>query len=445
MASSFQRAMLKPVRLVPAAFLAVILFGTALLLLPVSHPGDVQVLPAIFTAVSATTITGLTTVDTATYWTPFGKAVIILLTQMGGYGIMSSATLLALIVRGRIQLSDTLVAQTETQTQTLGEVRRLLVRIGVLMASIEVAVGVVLGIRFWLAYGMGPFAALGHGLFYSCMSFTNAGFALHSDSIMGFVADPWVIVPMCLTVVIGSLGYPVLFELWLKRRRPDHWTVHTRITFYGWMLLLGVGIATFLWFEWTNPATLGPMAVTEKINASLAGGVMPRSGGFNIVDYAVIREETVLVTIILMFIGGGSAGTSGGIKVTTFILLSFVILSEIRGETDVTIAHRRISEATQRQALVVALISVGLVALGSMVIVSVTDLPLTPVVFESVSAFGTVGLSLGLTPRLDTSAQVVIMVLMFVGRVGTITVASALALRSHRRHYHLPEERPIVG
>lgn len=438
------RAMYKPVRLVPMAFLAVISIGSALLLLPVAHPGDVRPLAAVFTAVSATCITGLTVVDTATYWTPFGKVVILVLTQVGGFGIMSAASLLALLVRGRVALRSTLVAQAESQTQRLGDVVRLLKRIVILMGTIELVLGSWLSVRFWMR-GLDVLDALGNGFFYACMSFTNAGFANDTDSIMSFVSDAGLIWPMSFGVILGSLGYPVLFELVKRWRRPGTFTVHTRITFYGWLVLMVVGIITFIVFEWTNPATLGPMSVADKVNAAFAGGVMPRSCGFNIVDYAKIHEETVVVTIVLMFIGGGSAGTSGGLKVTTFFLLLFVILTEVRGEKDVTIAHRRIPEDTQRQALVVALLSVGAVTGSTILLVILTDLPLVPVVFDVVSAFGTVGLSLGITPELPPAGQILLMVLMFVGRVGTITAASALALRARRRHYRLPEESPIVG
>lgn len=439
-----QRALLRPVRAVPLAFLAVILIGTLLLMLPIAHPGEVRPLAAAFTAVSATCITGLAVVDTATYWTPFGQIVIVLLTQMGGFGIMSAATLLALLVRGKLDLSGSLAAQTERQAATLGEVRRVLVRIGLLMFVCEAVVAVVLTGEF-LRRGLGLLAALGHGIFFACMAFTNAGFSIKSDSLMPYVADSIIVWPMFAAVFIGSLGYPVIFELREKWRRPGHWSVHTRITFWGWLLLAAIGFVTFIVFEWTNPDTLGPMSVATKINAATAGAIMPRSGGFNAVDYAHIHDETVIVTIVLMFIGGGSAGTSGGLKVSTFFLLGFVILSEIRGEPEVTIAHRRIGNEVQRQALTVALLSIGAVTVGTIALVMTTELPLQAVVFDVVSAFGTVGLSLGITPQLGGEGQILLMGLMFVGRVGTVTVASALALRARRRHYSLPEERPIVG
>ena len=182
-----------------------------------------------------------------------------------------------------------------------------------------------------------------------------------------------------------------------------------------------------------------------KVLLGFFHAVMPRSGGFNAIDYAAARSETLAVTDMLMFIGGGSAGTAGGIKVTTFFLLGFVIWAEIRGEPDVTVSHRRVGNPAQRQALTVALLGVAAVAGGTLALLTLTAHSLDVVVFEAVSAFGTVGLSTGITAGLPPAAKLVLVILMFVGRVGTITVATALALRTRPRQFRLPEERPIVG
>ncbi|GMA41031.1 TrkH family potassium uptake protein [Mobilicoccus caccae] len=440
------KVMRRPVRLVPLAFLGVIAIGTLLLLIPATHhDGQVRPMVATFTAVSATCITGLTVVDTATYWTPFGQFIILLLTQMGGFGIMSIATLLAILVKGHIELSGTLVVQTETQTQSLGQARRVVLRIATSMLVAEAVAAVILTLRFHFTHGTEWPQAIWHGIWYAGMSFTNAGFALHSDSIMGFIADPLTIIVMSVTVFAGSIGYPVFWELLQKWRRPRNWSVHTRLSFYGFILLFVLTFAAFLIFEWDNPDTIGSFSVLEKVTAAIAGGVMPRSGGFNIVDYALIKDETTITTIVMMFIGGGSAGTSGGIKVSTFFLLAFLILAVARGERDVTVAHRRIGDETLRQAVTVALLAVACLVGGTMMLAILTNLPLPHVLFDVTSAFGTVGLSMGITPELPAGGQITLMVLMFLGRVGTFTAASALALRTATRHYHLPEERPIVG
>ncbi|MDO5628025.1 MAG: potassium transporter TrkG [Mobilicoccus sp.] len=435
----------RPVRLLPLTFLLVILIGTGLLLLPWTSTEQVPFMTAAFTAVSAACITGLTVVDTHTYWTPFGQGVILLLTQVGGFGIMSIATLLALLVKGHIELSRTLVVQAETKAQSLGQARSIVRRIAVSMFAAEAAAAVVLTARFRFGHGEDWLQAIWHGIWYACMTFTNAGFSLHAGSIRDFLGDPLLIWVMCATVFAGSLGYPVFWELMRSWRRPRDWSVHTRLTFYGFIALFVITFVAFLAFEWTNPDTLGDLTVGQKITAAVAGGVMPRSGGFASVDYGMITDETMITTLVMMFIGGGSAGTSGGIKVSTFFLLAFLILAVARGEKDVTVAHRRIGEETLRQAVTVALLAVACVVGGTMVLAMVTDLPLDQVVFDVTSAFGTVGLSMGITPGLPVEGQVTLMVLMFLGRVGTFTAASAIALRSSVRHYQLPEERPIVG
>ncbi len=445
---SVQRpGVLHPARIVPIAFISAVAVGTILLSLPFATPGPERppLLHAAFTSMSAVCVTGLTIVDTGTYWSHFGQAVILALIQVGGFGIMTLATLLGLMVGGRIRLTSTLVAQAESRTLNLGDVGSVLRRVAVTMLLFELVIAVVLTIRFRLAYDHDWASAAWHGLFHSVSAFNNGGFALYSDSITGFVGDGWITLPICIAVVTGAIGFPVLFELRRRWRRPGLWTVHTRLTVYGYALLFVIGTLAFLAFEWSNRATLGPLSLWEKTIAGITGGVMPRSGGLNNVDYSQITQETMAVNYVLMFIGGGSAGTAGGIKVTTFFLLGFVIWSEIRGERDTNIAHRRIGGPTLRQALTVALLGIAVIGAGTMTILLVTDLDLDVVLFDAISAFATVGLSSGIIPELPAAGHVTLMVLMYVGRVGTITVASALALKTRHHHYHLPEERPVVG
>lgn len=438
---------LHPARIVPIAFLAAITVGTVLLSLPAATPGPERppVLTAAFTSVSAVCVTGLTTVDTAAYWSTFGQVVILALIQVGGFGIMTLATLLGLLVGGRLRLRSSLIAKTETKSLNIGDVRHVVRRIAATILIFETAIAVLLTARFRIAYDETWGEALWHGVFHSISAFSNAGFALYSDNLIGFVDDVWIMFPICVAIIAGGLGFPVLFELWRQWRTPHRWTVHTRITVYGTLILLAIGTAAFMALEWSNIHTLGPLSSWGKTVAGITGGVVPRTAGFNTVDYGQITPETLAVNYALMFIGGGSAGTAGGIKVTTFFLLAYVIWSEIRGERDTNIAHRRISTGTLRQALTVALLGIGAIALGTMSILLATDLTLDVVLFEAISAFATVGLSTGITPDLPPSAQGTLMLLMYVGRVGTITVASALALKTRHHHYHLPEERPIVG
>ncbi|WP_245827927.1 TrkH family potassium uptake protein [Sinomonas mesophila] len=435
-----------PVRLIPLGFLGVIAIGALLLMLPLARvdPTGEAVMPALFTAVSATCVTGLITVDTPTYWTPFGHIVILCLIQLGGFGIMSLATLLTLLVRKSLGLRSQLLAQSETQALNLGDVGGILVRVARIMAIAEAAIAAVLAVRFW-QYHHDVGTALWHGLFHAISAFNNAGFALYSDSLIGFAADPWIILPICAAIVAGGLGFPVFAELRQHGLHPRLWSVHTRLTVYGTVGLLAVGTALFAVLEWNRPETLGPLSPEGRILGALAGGVFPRTAGFNSIDYGAAAPETLVITDVLMFIGGGSAGTAGGIKITTFLVLGFAIVNEVRGHDQVTIAHRSISPPVQRQALSVALLAVAAVIAGTFLLLVLTEHDLESVLFESISAFATVGMSTGITFHLPHGAQLVLMALMFIGRVGTITVASALAISTRQRLYRLPEERPVIG
>ncbi|GAB2770828.1 potassium transporter TrkG [Nocardioides salsibiostraticola] len=436
-----------PARIVPLAFLAAVVVGSVLLSLPSSTPGPTRppVLTAAFTSVSAVCVTGLTTVDTATYWSPFGQVVILGLIQVGGFGIMTLATMLGLLVVGKLRLKSSLIAQAETHALNIGDVRHVIRRVAITMLVFEVAFAAILTLRFRSRYDDTWGDAAWHGIFHSISAFNNAGFALYSDNLIGFVDDAWIMFPICVAVIAGGIGFPVLFELRRRWRTPRAWTVHTRLTVYGSLLLLVAGTGAFLALEWTNSGTLGGLTPWGKVVGGITGGVVPRTAGFNSVDYAEITPETMAVNFFLMFIGGGAAGTAGGIKVTTFFLLAFVIWSEVRGERDTNIAHRRIGSQTLRQALTVVLLALAAIATGTMAILLVTDYTLDVVLFETISAFATVGLSTGITPDLPPAAEITLMILMYVGRVGTITVASSLALRSRHRHFHLPEERPVIG
>ncbi|MBG6226319.1 potassium uptake TrkH family protein [Arthrobacter sp. CAN_A2] len=443
--AAFSSRVLTPVRLVPLAFAVVILLGAGVLELPAARASDsTDLMPALFTAVSAVCVTGLITVDPATFWSPFGQAAILAMIQVGGFGIMTLATLLALLVRKRLGIRSQLVAQSESHTVNFGDVRRVLIRVALIMGVVEGVTAVILTARFRIAYDDDLPTALWHGVFHAVSAFNNAGFSLFSDNLIPFVDDPWIIVPISIAIILGAIGFPVIIEL-LRRSPLSNWTIHTRLTVYGTLLLLAVGITLFAVFEWHRPETLGSLSTGGKLVAAIGGGVFPRTAGFNSINYGEAAPETLLMTDILMFIGGGSAGTAGGIKVTTFLVLGFAILNEIRGREQVTIGNRSISSSVQRQALSVALLGIGVVILGAVLLLMLTDYGLEQTLFESVSAFATVGMSTGITYDLPHSAQLVLMALMFIGRIGTITTAAALALNSKPVLYRLPEERPIIG
>ena len=441
-------ALQHPARIVPLAFLVAVAIGTALMMLPAARndPGHAPFVTALFTATSAVCVTGLSVVDTPSYWSGFGLVLITVLSQIGGFGIMTLATLLGLLVSRRLGLRTRLMAQAETAGLAQGNVGGVLIRVALVMLGAEAAISVVLLFRFWLGYDYSLGRAAWEAVFHAVQAFNNAGFALYSDSLVRFVSDWWICVPLALGVLLGSLGFPVMFELAREWRSPACWTTHTRLTVWGSALLSVVGFTVFLGFEWDNEKTLGPLDLSGKILAAFTQDIMTRSGGFNSIDLGAMNTETIAVTNGLMFIGGGSASTAGGIKITTFLLLAFVIWAEVRGEPDVVIGRRRIAEESQRQAITIALLGVALVAAGTLALIALTeDIPFDRALFEVTSAFATVGLSTGITGSLPPSAQVVLIILMYVGRVGTIAVGAAIALNTRPRHYRYPEERPIVG
>lgn len=436
-----------PARLVPLAFLAVIAVGTALLLLPIAREGSQAptVITALFTSTSAVSITGLASVDTPSYWSWFGEAVIAVLMQVGGFGIMTMASLLALVVSGRLRLTDRIATAAETKILGLGDVRKVVVRVAVIALCVESVVAIVLGLQFRYEYGYPVGKAIWHGIFHAVAAFNSGGFALYPDSLERFVTDAGVILPITIASLIGGIGFPVIVEVIRKTLKPSKWSLHSKITVLGTGVLLLIGFVFYLVIEWDNDRTLGEFGIWHKIQAAFVSAAMPRSAGFNAVPTGDLKAETWAVTDVLMFIGGGSAGTAGGIKVATFFLLAFVIWAEVRGEPDVSAFGRRIPHSTQRQALTVALLGVAAVAAGTIALMFTTDASFDRLLFEVTSAFGTSGLSTGLTPELDTAGQLVIIVLMYTGRVGTVAVATALALKIRGRRYRYAEERPIVG
>jgi trk system potassium uptake protein TrkH len=435
-----------PAQILVASFLCAAAIGTLLLMLPVSRTGagGAPWATALFTATSAVCVTGLTTVDTATYWSTTGQVVILGLIQVGGFGIMTLASLIALALTRRIGLRTRLTAAAETRSVGPGDVRRVLRGVFLVTAVVESVVSVVLALRFRTTYDDSWGAAGWHGVFHAVSAFNNAGFALFSDNLMGFLTDGFVLLPISVAVVLGGLGFPVLVEV-LRNRRLRTWSLHTRLTLLMTAALLVGGTAFITLSEWGNPGTVGSLGPADKVLAGWFHAVQPRTAGFNAWNYADVTDGTLLGTILLMFIGGGSAGTAGGLKVTTFIVLFLVIVAEVRGDDDVIAFDRRINHRVVRQATTVALLGVAAVVGGTMLLTQLTHLPLRDVVFETTSAFATVGLSTGITPRIAQPGQLVLVALMFLGRLGPITLVSALALREHNRRYRFPEGAPLIG
>ncbi|MFD0899457.1 TrkH family potassium uptake protein [Actinomadura sediminis] len=436
-----------PAQVVVTGFGVTILIGAALLSVPHATADEPAADPidALFTATTAVCLTGLITQDTGTHWSLFGELVIMGLMQVGGLGLMTVATLFGILLSGRVGLRARMAAQVETKTLQMTDVRRVVRNVVLFSLTCEAVVAVVLACRLALGYGESWGRAAYLGAFHAVSAFNNAGLTLWPDSISGFVGDPWICIPICAAVVIGGLGFPVVFELARRWRRPRSWSILTRVTVGTTTVLFVLGAFVLTALEWNNPDTLGTRPRPTRWLAGIVLSVMPRSGGFNSVDTSAMRPESWLMTDVLMFIGGGSAGTAGGIKVTTFGLLAFVLWAEMRGDAHVNVGNRRLPVGTPRQAMAIVLLSAGLMTVATIVLMALTDYSLDRVLFEVVSACATVGLSTGITGDLPLSGEVMLVVLMFVGRIGPLTLATALALRKRTRRYELPEERPIVG
>ncbi|HRP26219.1 MAG TPA: potassium transporter TrkG [Thauera sp.] len=436
-----------PARVVPLAFLITILIGTGVLMLPMSRADALAApwLTALFTAVSAVCVTGLVTVDTGTYWSPFGQWVIMALFQIGGFGMMTAATLLGLLVNRSFRLRARLTAQAETHTLGIGDVASVAKLVLVVTLIVEVLTAVALALRLRTAYEL-PWAEAGwSGLFHALSAFNNAGFSIHADGLTRYASDGLILTPIMLAIVIGGLGFPVLNDLRRRFRDPNHWSVHTKLTLVGSAVLLVGGTILLLGFEWSNPRTLGPMPAADKLLAAIFASVSARTAGFNAIDIGGLTHESLGLHYFLMFIGGGSAGTAGGVKVGTAMILVMLVIAEIRGRMDTEAFGRRISHSAQRQAITVLVLGSAVVVLGTVFILHTTDIATDQVIFEVISAFATVGLSTGITAELPESAQLMLTLLMYVGRVGTITLAVSLALGEHRMPFRYPEEHPVVG
>lgn len=439
-------AVSSPARLAMLTYSLVIIVFTLLLSLPISS-ADGRVTPlheALFTAASAVCVTGLTVVSTAAHWTFFGQFVILLGIFVGGLGTLTIASLLTLMVSRRLGLRSKLIAQQGLSSSRLGEVGELLRVVIMTSIVIEGSLAVVLTGRF-LTLGEGWWQSLWHGIFYSISSFNNAGFTPHSDGIVPYEEDLWILVPIAVGAFIGSLGFPVILGLRQGGFRWKKWSLHVKLTILVSSILVVIGAILWGWMEWDNPRTIGAMNGWDKIIHSVFASIMTRSCGFNLVDQNAMEGTTRLLTDALMFVGGGSASTAGGIKVTTLAVLFLAILAEGRGDADVKAYGRTIPNSALRVAISVIVAGATLVLVGCFLMSAITSQPLDRVLFEVLSAFATVGLSTGLSAESPPAGMYVLTVLMFAGRVGTITLASGLSVRQRVQLYHYPEERPIIG
>lgn len=440
------RRLRHPARLVVAGFAVVILIGAGLLALPVATPGPggAPVKTALFQSTTAVTLSGMSLVDVGTYWSTTGQVVILVLVEIGGLGIVTSSLLLLVLVARRVGLRGRLIAQAEMHTFDLGGMRRLILAIVGFTVVMQAIASFVLFVLLMVS-GRPAGSAAWEGLFHGVAAFNNAGISIFPGGLVSYVTDGPILITMSIAVIVGGLGFPVWLDLRRHTRRPARWSVHTKLTLATTAVLLvgGIGLITIL--EWSNPGTFGALSIPDRLANGVFAGTMPRTAGFNAVDYGAFNQDSLLFTDMLMFAGAGSGSVAGGIKVTTIALLFLVVWAELRGESEVNVFSRRIPTQAQRQALTLAVISVTAVVVGTLAVLATNDLGLSAILFEVMSAFTTTGLSTGITPELNGIGHGVLMVLMFLGRVGPLTLGVALVLRERERLYSHPEERPIVG
>jgi trk system potassium uptake protein TrkH len=427
-----------------------IAIGTVLLALPISAADGqpTPLLDALFTATSAVCVTGLTVVDTGTHWSGFGQVVILGLIQAGGFGIMTSSTmLLLLVVRGRTRLSDRVMVQESVGAAELGGVNSLVKRVALFTLAAEV-IGAGLLTLSYIGSGVDGPAPLWFGIFHSISAFNNAGFdlmgSIGESSLNGFVTDYGVLGTIGVLIVLGGLGYAIVEDV-VRKRSWGKLALETKVVVLTTISLLIAGTVLIGAFEWNNPETLGQLRPDQRLLNAAFESVTLRTAGFSAVDTGSLLNATLFVVIALMFIGGASGSTAGGIKVNTFSALMIAIVSTARGLPSAEAFGRRIEHIVIYRALAVALLSIAFVFVVSLAIELLGEYGFVEVLFEAVSAFGTVGASTGITAGLSDGAHLVLIVAMYVGRLGPLALVVALTARRRAVPYRHAVESLRIG
>ncbi len=402
-------------------------------------------------------MTGLSTVDMGTHWSPLGHVLVFIGVNVGALGVLTLASILGLVISKRLGLRAKLIAAgdsnplrahggpvNEGQTVRLGEVGQLLATVALSTLVIEAGLAVLLYPSLLIA-GIDPLTALWEAPYFAAMSFTNTGFAPNAEGLAPFAHDYVMLTVLMTGVFLGSIGFPVIFTLWRHQWHVRRWSLHAKLTIITTVALFFAGAVAFLVLEYGNPETFGTMDAWDTTFQAFFLSAMTRSGGFSIIDIGELNGSSLIVGSMLMFVGGGSASTAGGIKVTTLAVLALAVWSEAKGRPSVQAFGRRIPSDVQRVALSVVAWGATIVALSTITITHLTHQPVEFVLFDVISGFATVGLSTGVAADLPDAAAYVLALTMFMGRVGTVTLAAAVAAATRSQLYALPVERPIVG
>ncbi|MBM7703039.1 trk system potassium uptake protein TrkH [Bacillus iocasae] len=434
---------LSPPQLLVAVFGVCIIAGAVLLKLPFSTTHSIKWIDAMFTATSAMTVTGLAVMDTGTEFTIFGQIVIMCLIQLGGLGIMSFAVLIFMVLGKRIGFKQRLLIQQSLNQTNIGGVIRLVKHLFIFSFLIEGVAMLFLAIRWVPEYGWGK--GLYYSLFHSISSFNNAGFALWSDGLTRYVGDPIVNVTISLLFIIGGIGFTVLVDIWQKRSYKKL-SLHSKMMLIGTLVINTVAMILIFFLEYANPKTLGGLDWSEKVWAAYFQAVTTRTAGFNTIDIGSMDESTIFLMLLLMFVGAGSASTGGGIKLTTFIIIILAVLAFLRARDDLNILKRRIDVSFVFRALAISTMGV-LFIFSAIFILNISEserIPFLELVFEVISAFGTVGLSMGVTADLSDFGRFIIIFIMFLGKLGPLTLAFSLA-KPQRSAIRYPSEDVLTG
>ncbi len=423
---------LTPARVLMFGFAAIILIGAALLTLPIASKSGqpLRFLDALFTATSAVCVTGLIVVDTGTHFSRFGQFVIIVLIQIGGLGIMAFSTLVAMLLGKKIGLKERILIQESMNQFSLAGLVRLIRNVLLVTLAFEGIGGLILSIRFIFDYPVEE--ALAFGFFHSVSSFCNAGFDLFGQvygpfsSITHYVGDWVVTLTIGGLIVAGGIGFPVIVEL-LRFPRTRKLSLHTKLVLAVTSILIAAGTVLILFFENVNPKTIGGLDFSGKLLSALFQSISPRTAGYNSLDMTALFPATWFIMILLMFIGASPSSTGGGIKTTTFGILMATVGATVKGKTDAQMFERRIGKDLVYKSLTITVLALAWVSFVAVVMSLLEPHAFIKVLFEVVSAFGTVGLTTGITPTLTDVSRILIIITMFIGRLGPLTIAIALS------------------
>lgn len=424
-------------------FVFVIIIGTILLKLPGATVKPIGIVDALFTATSAVCVTGLTVKETGTFFTTFGQIIILILIQIGALGYMSLASLLVILLRRGMSIKGRLLMQQQMSGTKSIKLSKFIFRVAILIFSMEFLGAVILGLRMKNIY---------YGIFHSISAFCNAGFDIFGGgvSFASFRGDYLIVAIVTLLIISGGIGYFVINDIFeyiksLKAKNRHRISVHTRIVLTTTLILLVVSTVVFFISEFNNPATLKALPYAQKWMMAFFQAVTPRTAGFSMVEVSGLINFSIMFTIILMFIGASPGGTGGGIKTTTFALLFANVKSVIQDEQDVYMFKKRIADATIKNTVALFLLAISFIILVTLLITAFEDFGIGRILFEVTSAFGTVGLSTGITSQLSIMSKLLITVTMLLGRVGPLTVGYALLKRVKKVSYRYPEQKVAVG